>query len=393
VAEVGGAPHRGLEELVAAQRAAFRDHFARSPSVTASAPGRINVIGEHTDYNEGLALPGAIDRWIVASLSPRDDGLLRVHSEAFAETREARLADAAAAEGWSSLIAGVGALFAGLSGAPRGFDALIGGDLPMGAGLSSSAAVEMALLNGLRALTGAAIGDLELVRTAQRVEHEQLGVATGLMDQYASQFARPAALLLIDFRSLTHEVIACPLDGWAWMLIDSGVRHRLADSAYDDRVAESRRALEAVGPRTSGERSLRRVATSAIDGIEEPLLRRRLRHLVSENARVREAVAAVAGGTADELGRLLLASHASLRDDYEVSCDELDRLVDAAAAQDGCVGARMMGGGFGGCTLNLVRDDAVDAVAAAVGADFHRRFGRVPAAAAYRLVAGAAVHA
>lgn len=390
-----------LGELIEAQRPAFHARFARRPSVTALAPGRINVIGEHTDYNQGLALSGAIDRWIVVTLAPRDDGWIRVHSDAFAETCELPVAGAAAADGpelrasppgWAALVAGVAAAFAEAYDRPRGFDALIGGNLPMGAGVSSSAALEMALLNALRGIAGADVSDLDLVRTAQQAEHACLGVATGLMDQYASQFSWPDTLLLIDFESLTHEEVPARLDGWLWLLIDSGVRHRLADSAYDDRVGESRAALGRLARDGAVRGSFRRVELQQVETIDEPLLRRRLRHYVGENERVRRAVAAVTAGDTDELGRLLLASHASLRDDYEVSCDELDLLVDAAAAQDECAGARMMGGGFGGCTLNLVRADAADAFTAGVSEDFRRRFASVPAAAAYRLVAGATVN-
>jgi len=427
-----------LDDLVAAARRGFTERFAAPPIVAASAPGRINVIGEHTDYNDGLALPGAIDRWAVVALSPRDDDSIRIYSEAFGERIEARLGEPAEADAsstiqsaspprrkplgdreakpaailsssdrsasrrsgqvqddendWSALAIGVGRLHAAAAGVWQGFDALIGGNVPVGAGVSSSAAVEMALLNALRAAFGSGVEDLELVRLGQRVEHEYLGVATGLMDQYTAQLSRPGSLMLIDFRELTHEYVDVGLDGWAWLLLDSGVRHELAASAYGERVRETRAALQQVMRADRGVRSFRDLTEAHLGCVAEQPSRRRLRHYLRENERVRRAVDAVAAGEAAELGRLILASHASLRDDYAVSCPELDLLVEAAGAVDGCAGARMMGGGFGGCTINLVRENAVDDVVAEAAATFRRRFGRAPGAGVFRLVGGAVIH-
>jgi galactokinase len=427
-----------LDDLVAATRRGFTERFAASPIVAASAPGRINVIGEHTDYNDGLALPGAIDRWAVVALSPRDDDLMRIYSEAFGEEIEARLGEPTGVEAsskirsaapprrkprgdrdanpaatpsssgrsaprrsdqvrgdesdWAALPIGAGRLHAAAAGVWRGFDALIGGNVPVGAGVSSSAAVEMALLNALRAAFGSGIEDLELVRLGQRVEHEYLGVATGLMDQYTAQLSRPGGLMLIDFRELTHEHVDVGLDGWVWLLLDSGVRHELAASAYGERVCETRAALEQVMRADREVRSFRDLTEAHLSCVAEEPLRRRLRHYLHENERVRRAVDAVAAGEAAELGRLILASHASLRDDYAVSCPELDLLVEAAGAAEGCAGARMMGGGFGGCTINLVRENALDDVVAEAAATFRRRFGRAPGAGVFRLVGGATVH-
>jgi len=383
-----------LDDLVAAARRGFTERFGAAPMVTASAPGRINVIGEHTDYNEGLALPGGIDRWAVVALSPRDDDLMQIYSEAFEEQIEARLgvvADAAGVTDWAALPTGAGRLHAAAN-VRRGFDALIGGNVPVGAGVSSSAAVEMALLNALRAAFESGIEDVELVRLGQRVEHEYLGVETGLMDQYTAQLARPGTLMLIDFRELTHEYVDVALDGWVWLLLDSGVRHELAASAYGERVRETRAALEQVMRADREVRSCRDLTEAHLGSVDEEPLRRRLRHYLCENERVRDAVAAIAASQAAELGRLMLASHESLRDDYEVSCPELDLLVDVAAGVDGCAGARMMGGGFGGCTVNLVREEAIDDVITEVAATFQRRFGRAPGAGVFRLVGGAAVH-
>jgi galactokinase len=382
-----------LAEIVEAQHVGFAARYGVASVGTASAPGRINVIGEHTDYNRGLALPGAIDRWVVVTLSPRQDDAMRLHSEAFGETVVAPLSrPITAAGGWSTIPWGAAQLFADAAGVSRGFDALIGGNVPLGAGLSSSAAVEMALLNALRDVFEADIDDLDLVRSAQRVEHECLGVATGLMDQYTSQFSRPGSLMLVDFETTTHEYVDARLDGWVWLLLDTEVRHELADSAYGERVEETRSALARVADADGSVSSFRDLLETHVDGIEEEVLRRRLRHYVGENARVRRAARAIGAGDAEGLGELMFASHDSLRDDYAVSCAELDALVAAAADAPGCAGARMMGGGFGGCTINLVRESATDRFVERISPGFERRFGYSPGADVYSLVGGVRVH-
>ena len=383
-----------LEKLVRVCGAGFAERYGRPATVIASAPGRINVIGEHTDYNEGLALPGAVDRWVVVALSARDDGHMRVYSEAFDEDATASWAQPLADEvgGWSRIPLGAGRLFAGHVAVDGGFDAFIGGNLPPGAGLSSSAALEVAVLNALRRAFDVPLDDLDLVRTAQRVEHECLGVKTGLMDQYTSQFARREALMVVDFHAVTHEYIKASLPGWGWVLLDSGVRRRLADSAYGERVAETRAALARVARVDDTVSSFRDLEEGHLAAVDDEVLRRRLRHYVRENQRVGRAVKAITGGDAEALGALLLASHASLRDDYAVSCAELDVLVDAAARSGECAGARMMGGGFGGCTINLVRVSTASRFVDHASSEFERCFGHTPGAGIFHLAGGARVH-
>lgn len=389
----GPSPDSDLDGLVRGGRVLFEDTFGSAPALVASAPGRINLIGEHTDYNGGLAMPGAIDRWVVVALSEGEEGRVQVYSEAFGERVDARAADSpGGGGGWSRLPLGVVRLFAEHVGANVGCRATISGDLPRGAGLSSSAAVEIALLNALRGVFEADFDDLELILTAQRVEHECLGVATGLMDQYTSQLSRSGSLMVIDFAATAHEYIDVDLDGWVWLLLDSKVRHELADSAYGDRVRETREALTLISRADERVTTFRDLGHAHVEGLGDELLRARLRHYVSENERVREAVRAMAAGDIEALGRLLDASHFSLRDDYAVSCPELDVLVEAARRSEECAGARMMGGGFGGCTLNLVRAGGAEGFVAQVAAEFERRFGYAPDAGVYRLVGGARVH-
>ncbi|MDP7211773.1 MAG: galactokinase, partial [Vicinamibacterales bacterium] len=350
-------PVEMLEELVDQCSVGFTERYGQPAKAIASAPGRINVIGEHTDYNEGLALSGAIDRWVVVALSPRGDRQMRVYSEAFNEETTVSLEDPIANEvvDWGRIPLGAGLLFAELTAVDAGFDALIGGNVPMGAGLSSSAALEVALLNALRHAFDISLDDLELVHIAQGVEHEYLGVKTGLMDQYTSQFAHRKELMLVDFRALSHEYIEASLKGWVWLLLDSGVRRQLADSAYGMRVRETHVALKRVVRVIDKVSSFRDLKEEHLAAVDDDVLRRRLRHYVTENNRVQQAAKAITAGEPEALGTLLRASHVSLRDDYAVSCAELEVLVDVAAYSDECAGARMMGGGFGGCTINLVK--------------------------------------
>ncbi|SVA30757.1 uncharacterized protein METZ01_LOCUS83611, partial [marine metagenome] len=266
-----------LEELVHQCSVGFIERYGQPAKAIASAPGRINVIGEHTDYNEGLALSGAIDRWVVVALSPRGDRQIRVYSEAFNQEATASLEDPIANEvvGWGRIPLGTGLLFAELAAVDAGFDALIGGNVPLGAGLSSSAALEVAVLNALRHAFDISLDNLELVRTAQGVEHEHLGVKTGLMDQYTSQFAHRKELMLVDFRTVSHEYIEASLKGWVWLLLDSGVRRQLADSSYGARVNETRVALERVVRVIAEVSSFRDLKEEHLAAVDDDVLRRR----------------------------------------------------------------------------------------------------------------------
>ena len=385
---------QALEELVDQCSVGFTERYGQPAKAIASAPGRINVIGEHTDYNEGLALSGAIDRWVVVALSPRGDRQMRVYSEAFNEEATVSLEDPIANEvvDWCRIPLGAGLLFAELTAVDAGFDAFIGGNVPMGAGLSSSAALEVALLNALRHAFDISLDDLELIHIAQGVEHEYLGVKTGLLDQYTSQFAHRKELMLVDFRALSHEYIEASLKGWAWLLLDSGVRRQLADSAYGMRVRETHAALKRVVRVIDKVSSFRDLKEEHLAAVDDDLLRRRLHHYITENDRVQQAAKAITSGKPEVLGALLRASHVSLRDDYAVSCAELEVLVDVAAYSDGCAGARMMGGGFGGCTINLVKASAVDCFLDHASSEFECRFNRTPDARLFHLVRGAYVH-
>jgi len=332
--------------------------------VWATAPGRINIIGEHTDYIDGLALPAAIDRHIAIGLHDHP-GSIRIDSlDAAASTTvdvhtpiEALPPDAA---DWVRYMVGSIAVFvehvAGPGAAPaavlKPFHAAVTGDVPRGAGLSSSAALTVAWMNALSARADHPLDDATVVALARKVEHDWLGVACGALDQTASQQGRSEHLLRVDFRTMEVAPIAVSIPH-TWLVLDTGVRRGLAHSAYTDRVHAVTTGLAQVRaqfPRVQHWRDLR---LHHLSGLSDPILRRRLRHGITENARVEDMVAALSTGDLQAAGTLLNASHQSLRDDYAVSCPELDTMADGARRVPGVFGARMVGAGFGGCVLAL----------------------------------------
>jgi galactokinase len=315
----------------------------------AFGPGRVNLIGEHTDYNGGLALPFAISRGIVVEATAVDDLVIRAHALDLDEQFAFAVSQRERERGWRAFVIGMAAELEALGVDVGGATLQIGGDLPRGAGLSSSAALEVALCLALLALAGIdpeQPGRLELARVCARVENEWVGAQTGLLDQLASLCAEPEAALLIDFATLQLETVPLKLGEWRLAVLDSGQRHEHAGGGYNERREECARACQLLGVRLLSEAD-----ASAAAALPEPLARR-TRHVLGENERVRETVAALRESDMPALGALLSASHASLRDDYEISTPAVEatvaRLLDAGAA-----GARIMGGGFGGCVLGL----------------------------------------
>jgi len=355
--------------------------------VVATAPGRINLIGEHTDYCAGLALPAAIDRWMVVALAPRTDGQVRVRAADLDASATWTLGSAAPkAPGWACMAAGAVAETQAAGTQVPGFDAWVRGTVPLGSGLSSSAALSLAWLAALAALTGLAEAPLARARRAQAIENHWLGVRTGLLDPLAILLARPGELVRLDFASLEWTRHPTTLTDWRWVAVHSGVSRTLADSAYDTRVAECKAGLVALRGPEAPIQALRSVQREELDA--GAIWGRRLHHVIRENQRVDQTVDALAVGDAHTIGQLLLASHESLRVSFEVSCPALDRLVERAQALPGCVGARMMGGGFGGCTLNLVHRDAVPSFIAVMARDPDRRGKAEHRALALRVVGG-----
>jgi len=357
------------------------------------APGRVNLIGEHTDYNDGFVLPAAIDLEIRIAYLPTDDGRVELTLADTGERAGFAIESIGPRRGtWLDYVAGT-AWAMREAGAPvRGFRGVLASDLPPGAGLSSSAALELASAWALAGDRPPALDPMTLARTAQRAENEYVGVLCGLMDQFAVTFGEPGAALLLDCRSLEHRAVRLPSDELAIVACHSGSPRRLEASAYNERRASCAAAVSAIAAHEPGVRALRDVTPALLRAVAdrlEPATLRRVRHVVTENARVRDTVAALEAGDLAGLGHLFAASHASLRDDYEVSSPELDLLVDIAAATPGVVGARLTGAGFGGCTVNLVRRDAVPALRAAVERDYGSRTGLVARVFEVEAAAGA----
>jgi galactokinase len=341
---------------------AFKERFGTAASVF-RAPGRVNLIGEHTDYNDGFVLPAAIEFYCWAAVAPRRDRKLVIHSENFNETVEASL-DSLSPLGnkhWANYPLGVAWALARKGKPLTGANLYISGDVPLGAGLSSSAAVEVAAALALLNESNHAVDRSELAQLCQKAENEFVGARVGIMDQFVSCYGRASHALLLDCRTLEYKFVKLPA-GLQLVICNTMVRHELASGEYNARRAECEegvRILRTVFPEI---RALRDVALSQLEEHRRILPRKvfaRCRHVITENARVKSAVDAFQRGDNRALGPLLQDSHRSLRDDYEVSCKELDLMVEIAIAQPGVIGARMTGGGFGGCTINLVESAAV----------------------------------
>jgi galactokinase len=340
----------------------FRSLYGSAEGVRVfRAPGRVNIIGEHTDYNLGFVLPMALDMATTVAIAPSADGKLRIHSEDRKETREF---DAAAIAGlrpehhWTDYPIGVAqeVIRAGFAIAPANL--LIRSTVPDGSGLSSSAALEVS--SALAFLGGRAMDPLDLARLCQRAERNFVGMPCGIMDQYISVFGREHSAVEIDCRSLGHRFVSLPL-GAAFVAVNTMVKHALAGSAYRDRVAECAAAVEGIRKMFPAVESLRDVSPEQFQAAEHllsPVVARRARHIVTEDARVNRFVEVSNNGDLPAMGKLMVESHRSLQHDYEVSCEELDFLVDAALAIEGVYGARMTGGGFGGCTVSMMKPAA-----------------------------------
>ena len=363
--------------------AEFTRRFGGPEVCWARAPGRVNLIGEHTDYSGGLALPCAIEpsTWVLAAPSRGSSGQVRVWSEALGEARF----DPARPEwrgAWSDYVAGAFAVCGEAAGEPLpAIDLVIGSDVPLGAGLSSSAALEVALVFALSGALGRSIGAREAAERAHRVETEFVGVPCGVMDQLASACCEGGHALRIDCRS--GELRAVPIAAEvALLVVQSGVERALADGRYAARVAECAAALERVRAVLPAATSLRDVDPQALGELEPRMPAvpfRRLRHVVTENARVDAFAAALAAADLPAAGAQKRAGMASLREDFEVSVPELDTLCALGDEVPGCFGSRLTGAGFGGCTLHLVDPAAAQDVAAHIRAGFERHHGRRPA--------------
>jgi galactokinase len=346
--------HTPLAESLTSQ---LQTEFGTRPRVF-QAPGRINLIGEHTDYNEGFVMPAAIDFRTRAAIAASAQPRIRVRSEHYAETVEWNLnaLPAQARNHWSDYVVGVIVILSRGGYAPHGADLLISGDVPLGAGLSSSASIEVATAISILALLNVTLDPIEIARLCQKAENDFVGARVGVMDQLASCLGRQGQALLIDCRTFKIEYLHLPA-AVAMVVSNTMVKHALASGEYNRRREECEEAVAVLSKTLPNIHSLRDISLTDLTALQyalDPILFQRARHVVTENQRVLSAAEAIRAHDLSRLGRLMTASHQSLRDDYAVSCRELDFAVDIALDLPGVFGSRMMGGGFGGCTISLV---------------------------------------
>jgi len=350
----------------------FKTHFNAKPEFIVRAPGRVNLIGEHTDYNDGFVLPMAIDRAVWIALTPRSDGEVRIHSLDLNVTAQFHLKSLTPGTGWIEYPKGMASELQKLGCKLSGFDAVMTGDVPRGAGLSSSAAVELAVARAFAATSGFDWDPVQMAKVAQKAENNWVGVACGIMDQMASSACQEGHALFLDCRSL--EIQHAPLPAHtAIVILDTSTRRGLVESAYNERRQQCEEAA-----RCFGVKALRDVSVEGLNGRPAALSEvafKRARHIVTENDRVLEAINVMRSGDMKRLGELFNASHDSLRDDFEVTNESLNIMVECAREQESCHGARMTGAGFGGCAVALTDEDKADHFVQAVSAAYRQRSG------------------
>jgi len=345
----------------------FKSKYQLPPAIIVRSPGRVNIIGEHTDYNGGFVLPAAIDKAAYIAVSLRDDTQINLTALDLNETYVTTVSDIkpAVEENWPNYILGAAAQFIKLGIPLPGFNAVLTSDVPMGAGLSSSAAVECATVFALNELLHTDIERIEMVNMAQKAEHEYAGVLCGIMDQFASMMGKEDQVIQLDCRSLNYEYVPFQLEGIKIVLLNTNVKHSLASSAYNTRRMECLQAVSWIREQYPQVTSLRdadlaMLATCVLPKSE--LIYKRSRFIVDEINRLLTACTCLQEGNMDALGKNMFATHDGLSKQYEVSCKELDFLVDFVRQRPEVIGARMMGGGFGGCTINLVKASAIDSL-------------------------------
>jgi len=359
----------------------FMQHFTGEPRVF-QAPGRVNLIGEHTDYNDGFVFPMAIEFYTTVAVAPTYDRKLYIRSRNMDELIAVDLNDNKKRRNhWSDYVAGMASVLEGEGLKLPGASMLIDSDVPVGAGLSSSAALETAAGLALLSTVNVELESEKLALFGQKAENEFVGMNCGIMDQFISVHGKADHALFLDCRTLDYELVPLKADKVRIVICNTMVKHELGSSEYNKRRAECEKGVQIMSADFPDIRALRDVSLEQFNSVADKLpevVRRRCRHVISEDERTQASIASLNAGDVAEFGRLMNASHDSLRDDYEVSCKELDVLVDIARSQDGVFGARMTGGGFGGCTVNLVAAEAVDVFVDAVSSQYQQKTGLTP---------------
>jgi galactokinase len=356
---------------------AFRDKFSSQPLLVQGC-GRINIIGEHTDYNEGFVLPASINKYIYFAIAENGTNECHFHALDINDSYQFSLDNIKKSDkGWANYLMGILDQLQKEDILLEGVDVVFGGDLPIGSGMSSSAALEAGFALGICSLFNLQKSRQELAQLAHRSSNNFLGIPSGIMDQFASLLGQRGQAIKLDCRSLQYEYVQLDLKDYELLLINTGVSHALANSAYKDRVRECREGAEAVAQKFEGIQSLRDVSLEQLEACREDLtavVYQRCRYVIEENERLHQALHLLTNGEMKALGELLLRTHEGLSKAYEVSCRELDFLVELAKGHEGVAGARMMGGGFGGCTLNLVKKSAKEDFLKYVKKEYYRAF-------------------
>ncbi len=367
----------------------FERRFGELPTLIVRAPGRVNLIGEHTDYNDGYVMPLAIDRAVWIAARPRQDAYVTLWSMDFEQVAEFSLTEIVKRENmWIEYVQGVAWALQEVDCTLKGWDGVIAGDVPIGAGLSSSAATELASARMFCAMAGVAWDGVEMAKLCQKVENQWVGVNTGIMDQMISANGVVDHAVLIDCRWLTLQPVPLP-PGTAVVVLDTATRRELVTSEYNVRRQQCETAANFFNVPALRDVTLPQL--EAVQDLLDEVVYRRARHIVTENQRTLDAADAMRAGDAAKLGQLMYASHVSLRDDFEVSSDGLNLIVDCAREHEACIGARMTGGGFGGCAVALVRADAAEDFARTVAASYEQRSGIKPNVYVCHATDGAAV--
>ncbi len=370
-------------DIISDTARAFKTKFGHAPTHVASAPGRVNLIGEHTDYNNGYVFPVAINRQTVIAASPRSDRKLHIHAHNFNATTEVALTnlERTKEQSWSNYSKGVAFVLQDEGHKVTGANLLINSDIPNGAGLSSSAALEMATAHALLAISAVTMPPLDIIHACHDAEFEFVGVHCGIMDQFISCLGKKSHALFLDCESLRYEHIPVPAR-CKLVVCDTGIRRNLAASEYNIRRQQCSEGAQQFSYVLPSVKTLRDVSVAQFEehkGRLGDIIRRRCRHVIYENARVLNSVEALRKSDLSDFGKLMYQSHMSLKNDYEVSCGELDAIVDICAEVEGVYGARMTGAGFGGAAICLVESERADAVVRRLEVEYPRATGRKPA--------------
>ena len=346
---------------------AFKNHYGTSCLIVRS-PGRVNIIGEHTDYNAGFVLPAAIDKAAYVAIAKRADNKVGMYATAFHEDFETSLQDIKTTPlGWPNYILGVIDQIQKSGVELSGFNLLVDGDIPIGAGLSSSAALECATLFAITELFGLQFTKIQMAYMAQKAEHDFAGVNCGLMDMFASLFGKEGHVIKLDCRSLEYEYVPLDIKGYKILLLNTNVKHQLSSSEYNTRRIQCEQGITWIQAHEPLVLSLRDATVAMLDEYILPkdvLIYNRCKYVVDENARLLNACNDLKNGNIQALGEKMFETHEGLKSLYEVSCPELDFLVDQVKGHPAVLGARMMGGGFGGCTINIVKEEAIEGLVA-----------------------------